>query len=201
MGGKYKCSYTRANLELVLDLFIGGHPQQAVLQVGGKQRLPIAFRYMKNVGHFYIQPRRDLMQEKAGFGHCCTKSEIYIAGGQDARSSETNRVESYDIKRDTWKNMPPMRKARLQPAVCMFRQRYLYVFGGANHSELKEGRPRVEAKFVSTIERLDVREGIEWEVISVKTETAPNEKIAGHSMSALQISATELLIFGSYFKC
>jgi N-acetylneuraminic acid mutarotase len=85
---------------------------------------------MKNVGHFYIAQRRDMMQEKSGFGHCCTKNEIYIAGGQDTQKSELVRVESYDIKRDSWKNLPAMKNARFLPTVCMFRQRYLYVFGG-----------------------------------------------------------------------
>ena len=27
MGGKYKCSYTRCNLELVLDIHVNQHPQ------------------------------------------------------------------------------------------------------------------------------------------------------------------------------
>jgi hypothetical protein len=43
-----------------------------------------------------------------------------------------------------------------------------------------------------------VREGIEWEVISVKSDT--KLKIKGHSLSAMQISATDILIFGSYFS-
>jgi len=36
---------------------------------------------MKNVGHYFIIPRREMMTEKSGFGHCTTKNEIYIAGG------------------------------------------------------------------------------------------------------------------------
>lgn len=63
----------------------------------------------------------------------------------------------------------------------------------------KSERP---ARFVKEIERLDVREGTQWEVIQVKVigEEWPVEKIQGHSLSSLQISATEILVFGSYFK-
>jgi len=198
LGGKYKCSYTRCNLELVLDVQLNQHPQGQQLLTSKK--LPIAFRYMKNVGHYFILPRRDLMSEKAGFGHCTTKNEIYIAGGQDGRYSELAKVESYDIKRDAWKNLPGMKAARYLPSITLFRQRFLYVFGGQNHSlTTKNERP---AKYVKEIERLDVREGAQWEVISVKGagEDSLIEKIQGHSLSSLQISATEILIFGSYFK-
>ena len=27
LGGKYKCSYTRANIELILDFLVEAHPQ------------------------------------------------------------------------------------------------------------------------------------------------------------------------------
>jgi len=62
-----------------------------------------------------------MLSEKSGFAHCTTKNEIFIAGGQDAKNSEINRVESYDIKRDAWKNLPGMKKARYLPAICLFR--------------------------------------------------------------------------------
>ena len=70
-------------MELVLDIHVNQHPQGQ--QILANKKLPIAFRYIKNVGHYFILPRRDLMTEKSSFGHCTTKNEIYIAGGQDAR--------------------------------------------------------------------------------------------------------------------
>jgi hypothetical protein len=88
-----------------------------------------------------------------------------------------------------------MKRARYLPSICLFRQRFLYAIGGINHSESK---PHKSAKWVSQIERLDVREGAEWEIIQIKAEFT--HKIQGHSLSSLQISASEILIFGSYFK-
>jgi hypothetical protein len=85
---------------------------------------------MKNVGHYFVIPRREMLIEKSSFGHCTTKTEIFIAGGQDSKSSELSRVESYDIKRDSWKNLPALKTARFLPSLCEFRQRFLYTFGG-----------------------------------------------------------------------
>ena len=133
---------------------------------------------MKNVGHYYIISRRDMQSEKSGFGHFSTKKEIFIAGGQDSKLSEMKKVESYDIKRDTWKNLPSLNKARNWPSLCLFRQRFLYVFGGQNHSQSVS----VEAKCVSTIEKLDVREGAGWEIIKL---TKAEAKIKGHSLGSI----------------
>ena len=131
------------------------------------------------------------MSERSGFANCCTKKEIFIAGGQDSKNSELARVESYDIKKDVWKNLPQMNKARNWPSICLFRQRFLYVFGGQSHSSTS-----FDAKYISLIERLDVREGYEFTIVTVKKHTL----LKGHSLSSLQISATHILVFGSYFK-
>jgi hypothetical protein len=92
--------------------------------------VPVAFRYQKGVNPYFIQVRRDMMQEKSAFGHFATKNEIFIAGGQDMKNRELAKVESYDIKKDTWRILPPMKKARYLPTLCLFRLRFLYVFGG-----------------------------------------------------------------------
>ncbi|CDW79880.1 kelch motif family protein [Stylonychia lemnae] len=188
MGGKYKCSFARSTFEIILDVL----KEQFAPQIQ-TTKLPIAYRYMKNVGHYYFQQRRELLAERASFGAFSTRKEIYIVGGQDNRQTELTKVESYDIKRDAWKIMPSLLKPRQLPTVCMFRSRFLYVFGGLNQSVKDSFIP----KTISTIERLDVREGNSWEVINpVKNGL----KIKGHSLASLQISANNILIFGSYFK-
>ena len=128
LGGKYKCTYFKSNIELVVDINVNSHPQCS--QILASKKLPISFRYLKNVGHYFILPRRDMFQSKAGFGHYATKTEIFIAGGMDQKSSELQIVESYDIKKDSWKILPNLKKSRYQPSITMFRQRYLYVYGG-----------------------------------------------------------------------
>ena len=113
----------------------------------------------------------------------------------DQKSSELQIVESYDIKKDSWKILPNLKKSRYQPSITMFRQRYLYVFGGQNFTNSKAiDKP---TKFVGEIERLDVREGSSWEVVKLNSSIT---KLKGHSLGTLQISSTEILIFGTYLK-
>lgn len=51
---------------------------------------------------------------------------------------------------------------------------------------------------LSEIEWLDVREGDRWELLKPQLG---GDLLTGHSLGCLQISASEILIFGSYFKC
>ena len=70
-----------------------------------------------------------------------------------------------------------MNKARNLPSICLFRQRFLYVFGGESHNTVE-----FSSKSVSQIERLDVREGVEWEIIKIKKSEF---KIRAHSVGSL----------------
>ena len=58
LGGKYKCTYIKSNIELVVDFNVNSHPQSS--QILASKKLPISFRYLKNVGHYFILPRRDM---------------------------------------------------------------------------------------------------------------------------------------------
>lgn len=91
------------------------------------------------------------------------------------------RAESYDIKRDTWKNLPSLNRPRVLPALCLFRQRYLYCFGGLNNSKQDAFGG---GKFVGKIERLDVREGANWEILGLKLSDQ-SLKIKAHSLSTV----------------
>lgn len=59
LGGKYKCSYTRSNIELILDFLVDSHPQSQ--QIQATKKLPVSFRYLKNVGYYLLQTRREMM--------------------------------------------------------------------------------------------------------------------------------------------
>lgn len=74
-----------------------------------------------------------MIEEKSNIGHCSTKKEIFIAGGTNTKNYSLTNVESYDIKKDAWKYLPQMNLARCLPGICLFRQRFLYVFGGLNN--------------------------------------------------------------------
>mmetsp|Transcript_10907 Transcript_10907/g.16550 ORF Transcript_10907/g.16550 Transcript_10907/m.16550 type:complete len:123 (+) Transcript_10907:149-517(+) len=78
-----------------------------------------------------------MLEPKAGFGHFSTNFEIFIAGGTQHGSFALNQVHSYDIKQDVWLKQPDLILPRRQPSICLFRNRYVYVFGG---SQLKTKR-------------------------------------------------------------
>ncbi len=58
IGGKFKCTYSKSNIELVLDITVNTHSQSS--QILATKKLPISFRYLKNVGHYFILPKRDM---------------------------------------------------------------------------------------------------------------------------------------------
>lgn len=39
------------------------------------------YKYLKQLGFYEIQKRKDMLKEKSNLGIYCTKREIYIAGG------------------------------------------------------------------------------------------------------------------------
>mmetsp|Transcript_33219 Transcript_33219/g.32319 ORF Transcript_33219/g.32319 Transcript_33219/m.32319 type:complete len:224 (+) Transcript_33219:1183-1854(+) len=192
LGGKEKLNYLKCTTEIVIDKMMRRLGHQEMTQ----KKEPIAYAYNKQIGLYDIIRRRDMQQEKACFGHHCTKREIYIAGGQDKTNFALAQVESFDIKRDAWKKLPPLNQGRNQPGLCLFRQRFLYCFGGLK--ELNSDIINVSAlcDFVENIERLDVREGAHWEIVELKYGSG----LAGHSFGVKQISFSKILIFGSYFQ-
>lgn len=117
---------------------------------------PIRFRFKKNIGFYGIKSLKDMSEGKSNLAHFTTSKEIFIAGGSSSRGYGIANVESYDIKRDAWKFLPSLNHSRTLAGLCLFRQRFLYAFGGQN-----------EEGFVKFTERLDVREGTRWETLKV----------------------------------
>ena len=73
---------------------------------------------------------RAMCHAKSSFAHFTTNYEIFIAGGSNEHNFSLNQVESYDIKQDFWLKQPDLNIARRSPSLCLFRTRFLYVFGG-----------------------------------------------------------------------
>lgn len=96
------------------------------------KKVPIQYRFKKNIGLYALRVLKDMLDSKCLFGHCSTKLEIFIAGGCGSGTMAKTEVESYDIKKDAWKHMPNMNHARHMNSLCLFRNRFLYVFGGLN---------------------------------------------------------------------
>jgi hypothetical protein len=73
---------------------------------------------------------RSMLGPKSSFGHFPTNYQIFIAGGSNEHNFSLNQVESYDIKKDIWIKQPDLNIDRRSPSICLFRTKFLYVFGG-----------------------------------------------------------------------
>ena len=71
-----------------------------------------------------------MLNGKANFAHFTTNYEIFVAGGTSENEFSLKEVENYDIKKDVWMKKPDLNHARRSPSMSLFRNRYLYVFGG-----------------------------------------------------------------------
>lgn len=73
---------------------------------------------------------QDMLEAKSNFGHFSTNEEITICGGTSNDSYSLKQVEIYDIKQDVWLRQPDLNFDRRLPSMCLFRSRWIYVFGG-----------------------------------------------------------------------
>mmetsp|Transcript_12449 Transcript_12449/g.20919 ORF Transcript_12449/g.20919 Transcript_12449/m.20919 type:complete len:467 (-) Transcript_12449:303-1703(-) len=74
---------------------------------------------------------KDMLEGKANFGHFVTNYEVFVAGGSSEDQFSLQSVHSYDIKQDVWLMQPDLNIARRSPSICLFRGKYIYVFGGS----------------------------------------------------------------------
>ena len=95
-----------------------------------------------SVQFFRTDRVRDMKHAKSNFGHFTTNQEVFIAGGTNSENYSLNQVESYDIKSDVWVKQPDLNFDRRSPSMCIFRNRFLYVFGG---TQLKDKVKEEEA--------------------------------------------------------
>jgi hypothetical protein len=55
---------------------------------------------------------------------------IYALGGFSEEKEFTDKCERYNIRKNTWENIAPMKVKSNNPCACTFRGKYLYKFGG-----------------------------------------------------------------------
>jgi hypothetical protein len=79
-----------------------------------------------------------MLHGKSNFGHFTTNYEIFIAGGTSENEFSLKQVENYDIKKDVWMKKPDLNFDRRSPSLCLFRNRFMYVFGGTQFKNKSE---------------------------------------------------------------
>lgn len=71
------------------------------------------------------------------FGICYQENFIYVCGGfADNSEIPVKSVEKYDIKKDTWIELPQMKKAVVSPNLVKYNESLLK-FGGAVNGKVQ----------------------------------------------------------------
>ena len=54
----------------------------------------------------------------------------FVVGGFNEKQGVLNCVESFNLESRTWRKHSNMNIARIAPGCCVFKTKFLYVFGG-----------------------------------------------------------------------
>ena len=54
----------------------------------------------------------------------------FVVGGFNEKQGVLNCVESFNLESKTWRKHSNMNIARIAPGCCVFKTKFLYVFGG-----------------------------------------------------------------------
>ena len=126
--------------------------------------------------------KSNLLIPREAFSLVYVLGKIFVIGGITAGKGVLNDCEVYDIHSDEWRTIDKLNMRACQAAVCSFKNKYIYKFGGLE-SKSKEG-----ARYSENIEKYFIKEN-KW--ISIKP------KIKDFILSAaVQINNNQMFIFG-----
>jgi len=133
--------------------------------------------------------------------------KIYALGGMSGLANgeltSLNTCEVYSVSDDKWAEMPSFTHARQQHSICHFNEKFLFVFGG---KKVKSGAKVLSKdlkaslsqsffepfEFVKEVEVFEFQKAT-WKTINYISEP---EKLAIISPGSMQISGSQILIFG-----
>lgn len=112
-----------------------------------------------------------------------------IAGTCFDNQTETHMsdCERFDARTNRWESVSPVLKPRSGPGICVFRERYLYIYAGQvdAHSQAE-----------STIERYDTTDdSAGWIALNIVPSDERNGAVGA------QVSDGEILMIGSKIEC
>ena len=126
--------------------------------------------------------KNNLIIPREAFSLIYVNGKIFVIGGITSGKGVISDCEVYDIESDEWKMIERLNTRACQVAICSFKNKYIYKFGGLE-SKSKEG-----AKHSESIEKYIIREN-KWIVIK--------PKIKDFILSAaVQINNNQMFIFG-----
>lgn len=71
-------------------------------------------------------------QPRRSFGCYVTNNYIYVAGGLYSALSATASCEVYDIRKNTWTDLPSLPSPNFSLALSIFKKKHLIAVGGTD---------------------------------------------------------------------
>ena len=127
-------------------------------------------------------PKEKMLCPKYEHALCALKLFIYSVGGADL-SRAFDDCEKYNIKNNSWSQLPALKYSRCYNAAFIFNYSVIYTFGGWSQNESN----------AILLEKLSIKNAIEWENVNVKNAPTMRNEIHG-----IQIGKNQILLFGSY---
>ena len=92
--------------------------------------------------------------------------------GSSTKIQSLNSCEVYNVKEDTWTEIPPMNHAKQSFGVCSFNDKYIFAFGGkqlqdsATIHNISQNQP---FEFVNQVEVYEIEKN-QWKAINYISE-------------------------------
>eukprot|EP00347_Sterkiella_histriomuscorum_P013816 403363255 len=143
---------------------------------------------------YELQQKAALIVKKVNYALVSSPSFICLIGGKISTGGDnqqlriTNLCEIYNINGDQWSILPELNVKRANSCVCLFNNKYIYVFGG-------ESPDYPGFNISESIERLDLsKKDSSWQELDLGT--IHGECWFSPKSQALQINDTQIYIFG-----
>jgi len=154
---------------------------------GGKNLVPQYFKeaYIFSESDEQIEQIPSMKQARAYHGICVRgNQEIYIVGGENENEESVKTAEIFNVLNRTWKQLPNTNYAKKNPALALFRNRFLYC--------LTLG---ISTDSTGIIEILDIIDPVNWTVENIIVPSTP-----WMHFGCVQVTPFELILFGGELK-
>jgi len=128
-------------------------------------------------------------RKKAFHASLYFNAKLYIIGGAQSMGSSYRECESYNLYDKRWELMPSMNNGRSNPSICVFNNKFLYVFRGISLPD----------DFLDTIEFINLNnEKQGWGIF--KPEDPGMTWTGGINSGVVVLNDKSILIFGGQYN-
>jgi len=133
----------------------------------------------------FIENQGQMPKKRAFHSSIYFNAKLYIIGGAQNASKSYNECESYNIYDKKWESMPSMNTTRSNPSLCIYNNRFLYVFRGVSLPD----------NYLDSIEYLDLNyEKQGWQIF--RPEDPGLTWSGGINSGVVVINEKKILIIG-----